>query len=173
MQKILYMWYIRNMLNVANDPSAEGRWRFIEDFGRYFGQWGLGPTLGRIWAYLLLCPEPASLDLIAADLGISKSNASVTTRQLEQFLLARRSGKPGSRRALYEANPMSRRFFDQILGSYGELTRFLESGVVVSPDGTVRARLEEAVGFFHSWIEEFEKLIHRLEGAGRLQAARR
>ncbi len=155
------------MLNLSRDIDTGARRRFIEDCGRFFAQWGLGPTLGRIWGYLLLSSEPASLDLIAGDLGISKSSASVTTRQLEQFLLARRSGQPGSRRALYEANPLSRHFFDQILGTYRELTRILETGVAVSPDDRVRSRIEEAVGFFQSWIQEFEGLVRRLEGTRR------
>ena len=155
------------MLNISTDPDAEGRRRFIEDFGRYFAQWGLGATLGRIWGYLLLSPEPASLDLIAADLGISKSNASTTCRQLEQFLLVRRSGQPGSRRALYEANAMSRRFFDQILATYQELARMLENGLPLSPDERVRARLDEAVDFFHAWLREFSQLVQRLEDSRR------
>ena len=151
------------MLNLSTETAAEGRRRFIEDCGRFFAGWGVGPTVGRIWGYLLLSPEPASLDLIAADLGISKSSASVTSRQLEQFLLVRRSGQPGTRRALYEANPMSRRFFDQILGTYLELTRILQIGVEVSPDEEVRMRLGVAVRFFQSWTHEFEQLIRRLD----------
>ncbi len=160
------------MLNIENDAKAEGRRRFIDDVGRYFAGWGLGPALGRIWAYLLLSPRPASLDLIATDLGISKSGASVTTRQLEQFLLARRSGQPGTRRALYEANPMSGRFFDQILSTYRELTRLLEAGVAVSPDDAVRTRLEGSVEFFRAWVDELEKLIGRVEEARRSEVRR-
>jgi DNA-binding MarR family transcriptional regulator len=150
------------MLNLASGPEVEERIRVIEDFGRFFGTWGLAPTQGRIWGYLLLSPQPASLDLIAQDLGISKSNASTAARQLEQFLLVRRSGQPGSRRALYEANVMSRRFFDQITAAYSGLARILEAGMGVAPDPLVRARLEEAARFFHSWTQELDALVSRL-----------
>ena len=151
------------MLNLATDgASIEERRRVIEDFGQFFVRWGLAPTGGRIWGYLLLSPKPASLDLIARDLGISKSTASVATRQLEQFLLVRRSGQPGTRRALYEGNPMSRRFFDQIIVAYSGLVRIMEAGVEVSADAVVRARLKEAVQFFRSWIQELDATVSRL-----------
>ncbi|HXZ98749.1 MAG TPA: hypothetical protein VEK76_00205 [Candidatus Binatia bacterium] len=152
------------MLNLATNGDArlEERRRVIEDFGTFFAGWGLSRTQGHIWGYLLLCPEPASLDLIAQDLGISKSNASTAARQLEQFLLARRSGQRGSRRALYEANAMSRRFFDQITAAYSGLAQILEAGTGVAPDPVVRARLDEAARFFRSWTKELDALVSRL-----------
>jgi DNA-binding transcriptional regulator GbsR (MarR family) len=164
---MLNVCYVQYMLNLSTDPEADERRRVLEDFGRFFAQWGLSPTLGRVWGYLLLSPEPASLDLIAGDLGISKSNASVTARQLEQFLMVRRSGEAGSRRALYEANPMSRRFFDQIMSAYGELVRVLEAASPVSPDDAVRARVDEAAQFFRAWIRELDQLVTRLTGQRR------
>jgi hypothetical protein len=155
------------MLNEANQPEPSRQREFIEEIGRYFTRFGLSPTLGRVWGYLLLSPDPASLDGIAADLGISKSGASVATRQLEQFMMARRTGQPGSRRALYEANAISRRFFDQILGAYRVLIPILDSGVEASPDEAVRQRLQGAAGFFRSWVHEFEQLVSRLEEEAR------
>ena len=76
---------------------------FIEDMGQLMVGWGMPRNHGRIYAYLLLRREPASLDDIAADLSIAKSGASVASRQLAQLGLARAIGQPGSRRILYEA----------------------------------------------------------------------
>jgi len=164
---IRYVLYIQHMLNLSNTPSVEDRRRVIEDFGGYFAQSGVPPTAGRIWGYLLLSREPVSIDRIAADLGMSKSSVSVGTRQLEQFMLARRSGEPGSRRALYEASRTGGRFFEQLLTSYRTVARVIDAAVGVSPDETVRARLEEMSRFFHLWIDEFTQLANRLEESRR------
>ncbi|TME15072.1 MAG: HTH domain-containing protein, partial [Chloroflexi bacterium] len=47
------------------------------------------PSLGRIHGLLLLSDEPISLDEIAAKLGVSKTGASVVTRDLERVGAAR------------------------------------------------------------------------------------
>lgn len=65
--------------------------------------WGWQRNVGRMYGYLLLREKPATLDEIAADLGISKSNASVAARTLEKCGNARRFSEPGSKRIYYAA----------------------------------------------------------------------
>ena len=65
--------------------------------------WGLPRTTGRVYAYLLLRPDPATLDQIADDLTVAKSGASVATRQLIQFGMARSFGEGRTRRLQYDA----------------------------------------------------------------------
>jgi DNA-binding transcriptional regulator GbsR (MarR family) len=77
--------------------------RFIEDMGQLMVGWGLSRTTGRVYAYLLLRSSPASLDDVAADLGVAKSGASVATRQLIGFGMARTFGEGGTRRLRYAA----------------------------------------------------------------------
>lgn len=77
--------------------------RFVEDMGQLMVGWGLSRTTGRVYAYLLLRPDPASLDEIAADLSVAKSGASVATRQLLGFGMARTFGEGGTRRLRYAA----------------------------------------------------------------------
>jgi len=72
--------------------------------GQQMVSWGLARTTGRIYAYLLLQSEPVSLDEIAGDLHVAKSGASVSTRHLMGFGLARSSGERGTRRLRYAAN---------------------------------------------------------------------
>src|ERR1039458_3695257 len=48
---------------------------FIDDMGQLIPGWGIPRNTGRIYAYLLLQRELATLDDIAADLGIAKSGA--------------------------------------------------------------------------------------------------
>ena len=66
--------------------------------------WGMQPSAASLYAYLLLCDAPATLDDISASLGMAKSSASVAARSLEQFGLARRHGEPGSKRVRYGAS---------------------------------------------------------------------
>ena len=76
---------------------------FIEDMGQLMAGWGIARNTGRIYAFLLLQREPATLDEMVVALGIAKSGASVSSRQLAQLGLARAVGQPGTRRVLYEA----------------------------------------------------------------------
>ncbi|MBO0682025.1 MAG: hypothetical protein J2P45_02625 [Candidatus Dormibacteraeota bacterium] len=150
------------MLNEAKEPLSGDLHRFIEDLGRYLSQWGLSRTVGRIWGYLLLSSEPVSLDQIAGDLQISKSGASVATRQLESYQFVRRSGQRGSRRALYEVSSLTdARFLDLILGSYRALADLLRAGKGASDDEVVRARLAETSEFFDSWVDQLEQHLRR------------
>jgi predicted transcriptional regulator len=136
--------------------------RFIEDLGRYMAQYGMSPTLGRIWGYLLLSPQPVSLDRIADDLQISKSSASVAARQLEAFQMARRSGQRGSRRVVYEASDFSnQRLLDWALASYRTLAQLLGAGARASTDDVARARLEGSSDFFASWTKQLDGHLRR------------
>lgn len=82
----------------GSDPA------FVEDMAGLLIPWGVPPAAARLYGYLLLSPEPASLDRIAADLEMSKSSASVAARLLEQYRLARRRGESGTKRVLYEVS---------------------------------------------------------------------
>lgn len=81
-------------------PSSQDE-AFFDAMAMLMAPWGWPRPVGRIYAYLLLREEPATLDEIAADLGMSKSNASVAARTLEHCGNARRQGEPGSRRIYY------------------------------------------------------------------------
>jgi len=78
--------------------------RFVDDMGQQMVSWGLARTTGRTYAYLLLQADPVSLDEIARDLRVAKSGASVSTRHLMGYGLARSSGELGTRRLRYAAN---------------------------------------------------------------------
>lgn len=81
-------------------PSPQDE-AFFDAMAMLMAPWGWPRPVGRIYAYLLLREAPATLDEIAADLGMSKSNASVAARTLEHCGNARRQGEPGSRRIYY------------------------------------------------------------------------
>ena len=71
--------------------------------GRMMVGWSLPRTTGRVYGYLLLRPDPATLDEIAKDLEVAKSGASVATRQLVGFGMARTHRQRGSKRLGFDA----------------------------------------------------------------------
>jgi DNA-binding transcriptional regulator GbsR (MarR family) len=98
----------------------------------------LSPLQGRIFGVLYLAEQPLSLDEIAATLGQSKSNVSITIRGLVEWHLVRRVPTPGSRKDHYEATTdfvramqelVERRFrwcVRQVLTTTKEAERMLE-----------------------------------------------
>ena len=74
---------------------------FIEDLAVLLTAWNMQGASARVYGYLLLRRDPASLDEIAADLEISKTTACVAAKDLEQQGNARRLRERGTKRVLY------------------------------------------------------------------------
>lgn len=120
-------------------------------------------TAARLYGYLLLSPDPVSLDQIAADLEISKSSASVASRLLEAYMLARRRGERASKRALYEASDNYQGMLveqNRLLGAMADLLRKNTAAA-----GRAGARLQGMADFYQvmrqateaalaQWIED-------------------
>ncbi len=140
----------------------EAQHQFVEDLGQNMVSWGLSRTTGRVYAYLLLRVEPASLDQIAAELEMAKSGASVAARQLVSLGMVRGTGQRGSRRLLYEA------LYDTeaILAARNFQTRdFLErirQGAEVAPAGPPRDRLQEMASQLQDLYSELPALVRRI-----------
>ena len=78
------------------------REKVIEDFGRFFENYGMARSIGRIYGYLLTTPEPlSSLESIALSLSLSKASASTTVRMLVTMQLIEKASLPGDRRDYY------------------------------------------------------------------------
>jgi DNA-binding transcriptional regulator GbsR (MarR family) len=77
---------------------------FVDGIGAAAATSGiLNQLQGRIFALLYVQPNPMSLDDIAAELELSKSNVSVSIRGLVEWHLIRRVPIAGSRKDHYEA----------------------------------------------------------------------
>lgn len=74
---------------------------FVESIGVLWEADGLPRIAGRIFGYLIVQPEPCSLDELAAGLGVSKASISTDARRLEQLGLITRISLPGDRRDYY------------------------------------------------------------------------
>ena len=66
--------------------------------------WSMPSNAARLYGYLQLMNEPVSLDDMARDLEISKSNACTAAKLLESHGNARRRAQRGTKRALYVAS---------------------------------------------------------------------
>jgi DNA-binding transcriptional regulator GbsR (MarR family) len=138
---------------------------FVDGIGAAAAPSGLlSQVQGRIFALLFLAPTPMSLDEIAAELQLSKSNISTTIRGLLDWHLVRLVPVPGSRKDHYEAATdfwramqeiFERRFrwmVRQVVDTVDETRRIAE------PDGKkkrskletafIEARLDAMRGFF-------------------------
>ena len=121
---------------------------FIQEAAGMMMLWGMPAMPARIFGYLLLQSEPASLDQIAADLEMSKSTASVAARLLERYLLIRRQGERGTKRVFYEVSSSYVGFLleeAQRLGAFGE---FLHKRASVAPSKITVKRLKQMERFF-------------------------
>ncbi|TDQ16683.1 hypothetical protein DEV91_1326 [Phyllobacterium brassicacearum] len=143
-----YMHYIRDMPNMSNKRMTTTEQRFIEDVARLLIPWGVPQTAARLYGYLLLCAEPVSLDRITADLEISKSSASVAARMLEAYMLARRHGERGSKRALYTVSDNYDGMLTEQNRLLDALADLLKNGAGTVASGATRDRLDEMAEFY-------------------------
>jgi DNA-binding transcriptional regulator GbsR (MarR family) len=153
---------ILNLLNMSASTS-KAQSTFIEDMGQMMVGWGIARTSGRIYAYLLLKREPATLDDIAAELGIAKSGASVAARRLVQLGLARAAGQPGSRRVLYEPIDNLEAMTSARTAQMHQLVARLRQGARAASGTQSRQRMEVMADWCDALIKEFPLLIRRLD----------
>lgn len=130
--------------------------------GQLMVGWGLPRNTGRIYGYLLLQSEPASLARVAAELGIARSGVSVATRQLVQLGLARGTGQRGSKRLLYEALHNLDAIFAARTAMLVDLLARLRQGARVAPAGPGQRRLEEMADMVQEIYEELPALVRRI-----------
>lgn len=149
------------MLNKANKGLSAARRRFTEDVARLLMPWGVPQAAARLYGYLLLNAEPVSLDRIAAELGISKSSASVAARLLEQYTLVRRRGERGSKRALYEISENYEGMLAEQNRLLEVLAELLRSGARTAASGSARDRLKEMAEFYLMTRDAMELALRR------------
>jgi DNA-binding transcriptional regulator GbsR (MarR family) len=133
---------------MSNKRMTTTEQRFIEDAARLLMPWGVPQTAARLYGYLLLCAEPVSLDHITADLEISKSSASVAARLLEAYMLARRHGERGSKRALYAVSDSYEGMLTEQNRLLDALADLLKHGAGTVASGATRDRLDEMAEFY-------------------------
>jgi DNA-binding transcriptional regulator GbsR (MarR family) len=87
---------MKNNRNLTPEQS-----QFIEALAAILVAWGQPNAAARLYGYLLLRNDPASLDDIARDLEISRTNAFGAAKELEKQRNVRRLGERGSKRVFF------------------------------------------------------------------------
>lgn len=135
---------------------------FVEDMGQHMVGWGLSRNTGRIYAYLLLRAEPASLDEISAGVGIAKSGASVVTRQLVHLGLGRAIAERGSRRLLYEALYNLEGILAARNAGVTDLLRRLRQGAGAAEPGRGRELLQEMAEMLQTFVDMAPEVLQQI-----------
>jgi DNA-binding transcriptional regulator GbsR (MarR family) len=162
------------MPNMSSSRLSPDQRRFVDEWAALLAPWTLPQQAGRTYAYLLLCPKPASLDDIVRDLEISKGNASVAARLLEKHGMAIRHSVPGSKRALYSAPSNHAGLILKHAELLGAMARMLQSVAPTVEKDEVAERLSEISEFFIQMRDTFEGSVTAYEhsrGQRRVSAA--
>lgn len=150
------------MLNLSKRPLTDAQIRFIDEMASLLTPWEMPQTAGRLYGYLLLGEEPASLDQIAADLEVSKSGACTAAKLLEKQNLARRYGERGSKRVLYTAaetfgGPLREQAF-----LLGKLEALIANTAPTMSAGAAATRLARLAQFYALMREAMEGVLQAM-----------
>ena len=148
--------------NQNEQHPSQDQLEFIEDMGQHMLGWGLPRNTGRIYGYLILRPGPASLDEIAAAVGIAKSGVSLATRQLVHLGLARGTGERGSRRLLCEALPNLEAIFAARNAQALELIERLHQGARATASSQRRHQLEQLAETMQAFMDLAPQLLREM-----------
>jgi DNA-binding transcriptional regulator GbsR (MarR family) len=74
---------------------------FVLHFGEMGSRWGINRTVGQIYALLYVSPSPLCAEEIVDALGISRSNVSMSLRELQTWNLVLLRHKPDDRRDFF------------------------------------------------------------------------
>jgi DNA-binding transcriptional regulator GbsR (MarR family) len=74
---------------------------FVLHFGEMGSRWGINRTVGQIYALLYVSPSPLCADEIVDALGISRSNVSMSLRELQAWNLVLLKHDPDDRRDFF------------------------------------------------------------------------
>ncbi|AYG60023.1 GbsR/MarR family transcriptional regulator [Rhizobium jaguaris] len=74
---------------------------FVLHFGEMGSRWGINRTVGQIYALLFVSPAPLCAEEIVEALGISRSNVSMSLRELQTWNLVLLRHKPDDRRDFF------------------------------------------------------------------------
>ena len=77
--------------------------------------WGVNRSIARAHALLIASEDPLNLDDVAARLGISKGNASMSLKELRAWGVVSRVSVAGDRRDFFETEPDVWRMFFKIM----------------------------------------------------------
>ncbi|MCI0362808.1 MAG: hypothetical protein L0219_02935 [Phycisphaerales bacterium] len=93
----------------------EARDRFIALWGQMASNWGIPRTMAEVHAVLFIAGEPMNTDDVMEGLGISRGNASMTLRALQEWGIVSRVHLRGDRKEYFQAEQDIWKLFRTIL----------------------------------------------------------
>ncbi len=143
---------------------------FILHWGEMGAKWGVNRTVAQIHALLHLSEQPLSADAIAAALGVARSNASTSLRELQGWGIVRAVHVLGDRRVHFESiadvwelfrtivDQRKRREIDPTIEMLRRVIAELDRSK--PSDRFTRQRLADLLEFFETMTELYEELRH-------------
>jgi DNA-binding transcriptional regulator GbsR (MarR family) len=160
--------------DVGASRVAELRERFVLHWGEMAGAWGIPRTMAQIHALLYINPDPLSVDEIMERLKISRGNASMSLRALEDWGVIQRVHFTGDRREYFRSltdvwelfrtivRERKRREFDPMMRSLREFLADADVQEAASPDLRLyRERLRNLLSALEVVDEACEALLPR------------
>ncbi len=148
--------------------------RFVLHWGEMAGAWGIPRTMAQIHALLYISPEPVSVDEIMERLKISRGNASMSLRALEDWGVIQRVHFTGDRREYFRSltdvwelfrtivRERKRREFDPMMRSLREFLADADAQEAGAPDLRLyRERLGNLLSALEVVDEACEALLPR------------
>lgn len=91
------------VLETDSKSLTDLREKFVLHWGEMANSWGINRTMGQIHALLYIAAHPLTADAITQELRISRGNASMSLRALEEWGVIRRTHITGDRRDYYQS----------------------------------------------------------------------
>ena len=158
--------YILNMQNLSNGVLTKEQRDFIGELATMLMHWNIPANAARLYAYLQLQEAPVSLDTIAADLEVSKSNACAAAKMLETAGNIRRLNERGSKRIFYVAGEDLGTPLRRQTEVYGMMSALIAERTTQVAKGEAQDRLVKLAAFHRDLQEAMEGVIIRHKRGG-------
>lgn len=142
---------------------------FVLHFGEMGSRWGINRTVGQIYALLFVSPEPLCADQIVDALAISRSNVSISLRELLAWNLVLLKHRPDDRRDFFTtpgdvwqilrtlAEERKKREVDPTLSVLREI-------LLQAPQTPAEAHAQARMGEMHRLIEQLTTWYDDVKG---------
>lgn len=152
-------------MTVVVSPAME---QFIDRWGEMGTRWGVNRTVAQVHALFYLTPGPLNAEEIAAALGVARSNASTSLRELESWGLIKAAYVRGDRRQHFEGvkdvwemfriilDERKRREIDPTIAVLRECIR--QAQEAAPAEEYTKRRLSEALDFIELMTRLYDEL---------------
>ena len=156
---------------MAEDKFSQIKTSFVQTLEEMVKFRGNDPMIARIYAMIVLSPEPLTQEQIAKSTGYSRSQISRYLANLEQRRMITKDSMPGSRTQLYGGETIP--FLDGFRSGLEVAERFIKSRLEVMEhilatwqtlsreikEGAEGKKLKEVVTVFSAWFGSYLDLL--------------